>query len=152
MIGQRSSGAAPDDGASTDRAAMPASDAGATLGSAPPAPVLVYKILRQPDWQDALARGRYDGSADDRRDGYIHLSAAHQAGATAAKYFAGQVDLVLVAFEAAALGAALRWEVSRGGDLFPHLYSHLPTALAVSVTALPLDAGGVPQLPPALAT
>jgi uncharacterized protein (DUF952 family) len=97
----------------------------------------VYKILSAQDWAEAVARGRFEGSADDRRDGFIHLSAEDQWAGTAAKWFAGQADLLLVAFEAETLGAALKWEPSRGGALFPHLYGPLPTALAVERKPLP---------------
>lgn len=93
---------------------------------------LVYKILSASDWTDAVAKGRYDGSDDDRRDGFIHLSAEDQWADTAAKWFAGRTDLLLVAFEAESLGPGLKWEPSRGGALFPHLYGPLPTAAAVS--------------------
>jgi len=88
--------------------------------------------------------GRYDGSSDDRRDGFIHFSAADQLGGTLAKYFRDRPDLVLVAFETAALGDALKFEPSRGGDLFPHLYGSLPTALALWQRPLELGADGVP--------
>ncbi len=97
----------------------------------------VYKIVSARDWADAEAKGRYDGSADDLRDGFIHLSADDQWTETAAKWFAGQPDLLLVAFEAEVLGPALKWEPSRGGALFPHLYGPLPTALAVERKPLP---------------
>lgn len=91
----------------------------------------VYKILPQADWAAASAQGRFDGSADDIRDGFIHLSTEDQWRETASKWFAGQADLVLVAFDAEALGPELKWEPARGGALFPHLYGPLPTAAAV---------------------
>jgi uncharacterized protein (DUF952 family) len=91
----------------------------------------VYKIVSRADWADAQAKGRYEGSADDLRDGFIHLSAEDQWAGTAAKYFAGRDDMLLVAFEAEALGSGLRWEPSRGDALFPHLYGSLPAALAL---------------------
>jgi uncharacterized protein (DUF952 family) len=106
----------------------------------------IYKILPRADWEAAIAAGAYRGSADDVRDGFIHLSAADQAQATADKYFRGQADLLLVAFEAEALGVALKWEPSRGGALFPHLYAPLPTNAAVETRSLSLDAEGAPQL------
>lgn len=111
------------------------------------AATLVYKILPRRAWQAALAAGRYDGSADDARDGFIHLSAADQLAGTAAKYFRGEPDLVLVTFAADALGPALRWEPSRGGDLFPHVYGALDPASAVAVEDLPLGPDGVPLVP-----
>jgi uncharacterized protein (DUF952 family) len=97
----------------------------------------VYKILSAADWAAAEAQGRFEGSADDRRDGFIHLSAEDQWAETARKWFAGRDDLLLVAFEAESLGPGLKWEPSRGGALFPHLYGPLPTAAAVHRRPLP---------------
>lgn len=114
----------------------------------PTHPHIVYKILGAQDWRDAVSRGHFEGSADDHRDGFIHLSAPDQLAGTAAKYFKGRADLVLVGFEAAQFGAALRWEPSRGGALFPHLYGPLDASAATSVTALALDAAGIPIIPP----
>jgi uncharacterized protein (DUF952 family) len=102
----------------------------------------VYKILRKSEWAAAVAAGAYTGSAVDVMDGFIHFSTAEQAVETAAKHFAGQRDLVLVRFEAEAFGLALKWEPSRGGALFPHLYATLPTAHATWVKPLPLGADG----------
>ncbi len=107
----------------------------------------VYKICPRADWDAACRDGHYRGSADDLRDGFIHFSAASQVAATAARHFRGQPGLVLVAIDAAALGPALRWEPSRGGDLFPHLYAALPVAAATAVADLPLAADGVPRVP-----
>jgi len=87
------------------------------------------------------------GSADDLRDGFIHLSTREQLTGTIAKHFRGEHDLVLIQFETHLLGEQLRWEVSRGGDLFPHFYAALPTASAGAVHALPLGFDGVPVLP-----
>jgi uncharacterized protein (DUF952 family) len=106
----------------------------------------LYKILAAAEWDAALAKGRFDGSAVDLRDGYIHLSDASQAQETAARHFRGQDGLVLVALEAGALGPALRWEPSRGGALFPHLHGPLDPSLALEVRPLRLDAEGVPDL------
>ncbi|MBI3436897.1 MAG: DUF952 domain-containing protein [Proteobacteria bacterium] len=89
---------------------------------------IVFKICEASAWRQAERRGRFAGSAADLRDGFIHLSSAAQVAATAEKHFAAAADLVLVAVDAAALGAALRWEPSRGGELFPHLYGELPIA------------------------
>ena len=97
----------------------------------------LYKICSASEWSTAQAQGVYTGSADDVRDGFIHFSFAHQARATAAKYFAGRTDLVLIAVDAATLGAALQLEPSRGGELFPHLYGPLHTRLALRVAPLP---------------
>lgn len=108
---------------------------------------LVYKILGEAEWQLAVRTGQYTGSADDARDGYIHLSAADQVAATAAKYFAGRTDLVLVAIDSARLGDRLKWEPARGGALFPHLYGPLDPAAAVAVRPMPLGPDGMPALP-----
>jgi uncharacterized protein (DUF952 family) len=109
----------------------------------------IYKICSAAEWQAALDAGHYAGSADDARDGFIHFSFAHQLAGTAAKYFAGRSDLVLVAVDAAQLGDALRMEPSRGGALFPHLYAALPTRCALWVAPLPWD-GQVHVWPAAL--
>ena len=106
----------------------------------------IYKILSRADWMAAKASGRYRGSALDRTDGFIHFSSGAQAQETARRHFAGQDDLVVLAVEADDLGPALRWEASRGGDLFPHLYAHLDTALVREVTEAPLGPDGVPQI------
>ena len=88
----------------------------------------IYKICEQTAWRAAESEGCFRGTADDDRDGFIHLSSAAQLAETAAKHFAKKSDLMLVAVDAAELGAALKWEPSRGGDLFPHLYAALPLA------------------------
>ncbi len=86
----------------------------------------IYKICERAQWRAAEAAGQFRGSAVDERDGFIHFSTAAQLAETAAKHFAKASDLMLVAVDAAALGAELKWERSRGGDLFPHLYAALP--------------------------
>jgi uncharacterized protein (DUF952 family) len=106
----------------------------------------VYKILDRAAWDAAVAQGRFDGAAIDMRDGYIHLSAADQVEDTARLHFHGQAGLVLAAFDAETLGDGLKWEASRGGQRFPHLYGLLDPALALAVTDIPLDADGAPQL------
>jgi len=106
----------------------------------------IYKILPRPLWQAAQAAGRFDGAGIDIADGYIHFSTAAQAKATARLHFHGVEDLVVLAVESGALGEALKWEPSRGGQLFPHLYGALDTAHVTAVTEAPLDADGVPQL------
>ena len=110
----------------------------------------VYKIVGAEDWAEAQARGRYDGSTADRRDGYIHLCRAAQLAETVRRHFAGQDGLVLVALDAGALGAALKWEPARGGDLFPHLYGPLPTKAALWAKAIRRDgeAHVLPDLAP----
>jgi uncharacterized protein (DUF952 family) len=107
----------------------------------------VYKIATEAAWAEACRAGAFSGSADDRRDGFIHLSAPHQVRETARRHFQGFRGLVLVAFDAAALGSALKWEASRGGDLFPHLYAPLPTAAALWTRALTTAEDGMPELP-----
>jgi uncharacterized protein (DUF952 family) len=107
---------------------------------------LVFKVLPEAVWIEACKLGAYAGSSDDLRDGFIHLSAAHQLAGTLAKYFAGRRDLVLVAYLTETLGQALRWEASRGGDLFPHLYAPLPTAAALWQRPLKLGPDGVALL------
>lgn len=99
---------------------------------------IIYKIVPAPMWQEAVDRGRFDGAPVDLADGFIHFSTGAQVRETAAKHFAGQDDLLLVAIDGDALGGALRYEVSRGGDLFPHLYGPLDPDLALWVTPLPL--------------
>ncbi|MBY0382810.1 MAG: DUF952 domain-containing protein [Xanthobacteraceae bacterium] len=108
---------------------------------------MIYKICPAPAWREAERQGIYRGSADDLRDGFIHLSAAAQVAGTLARHFAGQPDLFLIAIDADDLGDALRWEASRGGELFPHLYGELDPAAAHNVTALPLRADGSYGLP-----
>lgn len=107
---------------------------------------LVYKIVARKAWDEAVALGRFDGAAIDLADGYIHLSTAGQAQETARLHFRGQADLVLVALSAEPFGADLKWEPSRGGQMFPHLYGSLDPALALSVRAIPLAADGEPLL------
>ncbi len=102
---------------------------------------IVYKILRREEWEEALREGALSGSSVDRRDGFIHLSAAHQVRETSSRYFAGQGDLLLVAFDEGVLAPNLKWEASRGGDLFPHVYGTIDPWSALSVTDLPLKNG-----------
>jgi len=103
---------------------------------------LIYKICTASEWREAERDGVYRGSAVDKKDGFIHFSTAEQAAGTAAKWFAGQLDLVLVTVEADALGDRLRWEPSRGGALFPHFYGDLALRAVERVDPLPLDANG----------
>src|SRR5262249_53574009 len=97
----------------------------------------IYKICDREEWEKALAQGEFAGSAVDRKDGYIHFSTAHQLRQTARRPFAGRHGLVLLSVAAQALGPALHWEKSRGGDLFPHLYAPLAMRHVHSVVALP---------------
>lgn len=106
----------------------------------------IYKILTRAEWNAARDAGRFEGSAVDLADGFIHFSTAAQAAETARRHFAGQVDLVVLEVEAADLDDALVWEPSRGGDLFPHLYGALFADKILAVTEAPLGEDGVPQL------
>ena len=108
---------------------------------------LIYKIAPAALWAAAEAAGVFTGAPVDVADGYIHFSTAAQARETAAKHFAGQSDLKLVAVEAAALGPGLKWEPSRGGALFPHLYAPLPLTAVRWVRDLPLGADGAHVFP-----
>lgn len=108
----------------------------------------VFKILSGAEWQAAEQAGVFTGSGVDLADGFIHLSTAAQVAETAARHFAGRDGLVLVAADANALGPALRYEPSRGGGLFPHLYGPLPLDAVVWVRPLPLGANGHHRFPP----
>jgi uncharacterized protein (DUF952 family) len=107
----------------------------------------IYKICERASWRLAEQTGTYYGSAADARDGFIHFSAAAQLAGTMAKHFAGQRELLLVAVDADALGAALKWEPSRGGELFPHLYAALPLTAVRWTKAVPDEVGGRRMLP-----
>ena len=102
----------------------------------------IFKICTAAEWREAEQAGSYRGSAVDHRDGFIHFSTAAQAAETAAKWFAGQRDLVLVAVDGGALGDKLKWEPSRSGALFPHLYGALDLKAVRSVDPLPLSPSG----------
>jgi uncharacterized protein (DUF952 family) len=108
----------------------------------------IYKICETAQWAQAERDGAFRGSEVDLTDGYIHFSTAAQVAGTAAKHFAGMSDLVLVAAGAEDLGGGLKWETSRGGALFPHLYGPLPLAAVRWVQALLLDHDGRHVLPP----
>ncbi|HEY9520339.1 MAG TPA: DUF952 domain-containing protein [Methyloceanibacter sp.] len=112
----------------------------------------VYKICPEAALQEARRCGRFEGSADDARDGFIHLSAASQVAGTLAKYFAGQRGLVLLAVDPERLGERLRWETSRGGELFPHLYGPLELEHVISVEPLTLQEDGSHRLPTGVAS
>jgi uncharacterized protein (DUF952 family) len=89
---------------------------------------LIFKIVGADEWRAAEKLGVFNGASIDLADGFMHFSTADQVAETAAKWFSGRVDLTLVAVDADTLGEALRWEASRGGALFPHLYAALPTS------------------------
>ena len=116
-----------------------------------PMTTTIYKIVGVHEWHAAEAEGRFIGSPVDLDDGFIHFSTAAQALETAARHFAGRKGLLLVAVDADALGEALKWEPSRGGDLFPHLYDVLPMDAVTSVHPLPLGPDGTHVFPPAMA-
>lgn len=103
---------------------------------------VAYKIVDRDEWDAALLDGAYAGSAVDRADGYIHMSTAEQLAETARRHYAGRDRLVLVTVALSRLGQGLRWEPSRGGALFPHLYGPLPTAAATAAQGLSVDAEG----------
>ena len=105
--------------------------------------------MSRQDWETAQDQGVYGGSEVDRRDGFIHLSASHQVRITAQKHFSGKTDLLLVSVRQEALGQSLKWEVSRGGALFPHIYGSLPLSAISEVVPLPL-VNGAHQFPEGL--
>jgi uncharacterized protein (DUF952 family) len=107
----------------------------------------IYKIVTQSEWREAEKEGLFRGAPVDLADGFIHFSTAGQVAETAAKHFAGQDDLLLVAVVEAALGDRLKYEVSRGGALFPHLYADLPLSAVLWVKPMPLGADGIHRLP-----
>ena len=111
---------------------------------------LIYKICPEDLWRAAEAAGRFEGAPVDRADGYIHFSTKAQVRETAKRHFSGQAGLLLLTVEAEELGAGLRWEPSRGGDLFPHLYGTLPLAAVRRVDPLPLAPDGTHSFPPSL--
>jgi len=107
----------------------------------------IYKICPAPIWHAAEARGIFHGSGIDLTDGFIHFSTRAQVFETAARHFAGQSDLVLVAIDGDRLGEALTWEPARSGDLFPHLYEPLDLAAMLWAKPLPLDQSGRHSFP-----
>jgi len=108
---------------------------------------VIYKICTAALWDDAKRHGLFAGAPVDLADGYIHFSTAAQVQETAARHFAGQHDLVLLWIDGDRLGAALKWEPSRGGALFPHLYGALDIRHVTQVSKLPLGADGLHVFP-----
>jgi len=108
---------------------------------------VIYKIVPSPLWTEAVDKGVFEGAAIDLTDGYIHFSTADQLAETAARHFAGQDNLLLVAVDADRLGDALRHEPSRGGALFPHLYGSLPLDAVLWTRPMPLGPDGSHILP-----
>jgi uncharacterized protein (DUF952 family) len=109
-----------------------------------PKSTLVFKIATIDAWSEAIVSGKFSGSSDDVRDGFIHLSAGPQLVATAKRYFSGIEDLCLIAFRADDLGDNLKWETSRAGEVFPHYYGPLAASAALWVRPIPLEADGTP--------
>ncbi|WP_370230312.1 DUF952 domain-containing protein [Cognatishimia sp.] len=101
----------------------------------------IYKILRSDEWKDLKSKGESLGAPIDITDGFVHFSTATQAQETARRHFAGEDGLFLLALDGEKLGDALKWEPSRGGDLFPHLYAPLRLADVLWAQPLPLKDG-----------
>ncbi len=111
--------------------------------------MLIYKIFHAHEWATLKAQGETAGAPIDLSDGFVHFSTAGQATETAAKHFAGQDGLMVLALDADTMGAALKWEVSRGGALFPHLYRALKLDDVIWAEPLPL-VDGLHQFPDAM--
>ena len=109
---------------------------------------MIYHMCPADIWQEAVRASAYHGTADDQRDGFIHFSTAEQIAESARRHRAGQAGLVLIAVESDRLADRLKWEKSRGGALFPHLYGPLDTAEAASIRPLPLGPDGEHIFPP----
>jgi uncharacterized protein (DUF952 family) len=109
---------------------------------------LIYHMCRREEWDAARMTGFYRGSSQDSADGFIHFSTAEQLAESARRHRAGQSGLVVIAADPQLLGEPLRWEASRQGVLFPHLYGPLPTWAVSWVRDLPLGADGQHVLPP----
>jgi uncharacterized protein (DUF952 family) len=110
-------------------------------------PTVAYKICPAALWREAEGRGLFTGAPVDLADGFIHLSTARQLRETARRHFAGQADLLLITVDLALLGASLRFEPSRGSDLFPHVYGPLPLSAVIAVAPLPLGPDGAHLFP-----
>lgn len=109
---------------------------------------MIFHACRRDEWTQAVAAGRYEGSSQDRADGFIHFSTAEQMAESVAKHRAGQDDLMLVTADTTKLGKRLRWEPSRGGELFPHVYGALPMASVAGAAPLVLGPDGRHVFPP----
>lgn len=109
---------------------------------------VIYHLAREAGWRDGTRSGTYTGTAEDRADGYLHFSTADQVAGSAAKHRRGEAGIILVAVDTESLGDALRWEQSRGGALFPHLYGALPMASVLWSKPLPLGRDGLHRFPP----
>lgn len=115
--------------------------------AAHPRPPVAYKVLTGAQWAQLQESGSFAGSLADLADGFIHLSTAEQLPGTLDKHFAGQSDIQLAAVDLAALGDAVKWEPSRGGDLFPHIYADLPLAAVIAHGPLARHENGTLVLP-----
>ncbi|MCW2237890.1 DUF952 domain-containing protein [Azospirillum canadense] len=113
---------------------------------------IIYHMCRADEWERALSSGSYPGSSQDAADGFTHFSTAAQVVESAAKHRAGQDGLVLLTVDGDTLGEALRWEPSRGGQLFPHLYAALPVPAVLRADPLPLGPDGRHIFPPSFPT
>jgi len=109
--------------------------------------VIIYKVVSRDAWRDAEAVGYFSGASIDIADGYIHFSIASQLVETVKRHFAGQANLLIIGVDTGKLGDALKWESSRGGDLFPHLYGVLPLSATTQAWDLPLGGDGTHQFP-----
>ncbi|MGB1815737.1 MAG: DUF952 domain-containing protein [Rubripirellula sp.] len=107
----------------------------------------LYKLLSREEWQQVLEAQALVGFGIDLTDGFIHLSTKEQVKETARLYFSGLDDLMLVSIDSSGLGDSLRWEESRAGALFPHVYGAIPMAAVIDTVMLPLKAGGVHEFP-----
>jgi uncharacterized protein (DUF952 family) len=110
------------------------------------APGPIFRLFRAAEWRSFIRSGIFEGGDDDRRDGFIHMSTAAQAEGTRAKYYADVGDVVVAAFDASLLSDVIRWEPSRGGALFPHVYGKLTKDALIGAAPIGLDG-----LEPALA-
>jgi len=109
---------------------------------------VIFHICPRAEWEEAQRAGRYVGSAASLRDGFLHFSTASQIVESAAKHWAGKEDLILLAADEAALGGSVKWEKSRGGALFPHVYGPIPLTAVTWSKRLPLGADGRHAFPP----
>jgi uncharacterized protein (DUF952 family) len=109
---------------------------------------MIYHMCPAETWAEAAAAGEYAGTADDQRDGFIHFSTADQIAESARRHRAGQTGLLLITVDPARLGDRLRWETSRGGALFPHLYGLLYPSEIENAESLPLGRNGAHIFPP----
>lgn len=99
----------------------------------------IFRLFRSVEWRAFIQSGVFDGSSDDRRDGFIHMSTAEQAEGTRAKYYANVGDVVVAAFDAGRLVDLIRWEPSRGGALFPHIYGKLTSDSLIGAALVSVD-------------